>query len=1234
MPTDQAQSRLRCHSLSSGNEPFHPHPHPHLHPHSAKAHGLPRPGSRKRARLSRSKSTSNVFDAFSRPPDASDYNLSKPAPKQVDIATLRKLAGLSETAEPSRDRPVSRDDCLRLLGLSERGGLSPQSLRRNKQVKPQKDSVQRHLPEHSVPVTTVDGRHYIAISTPALEKGTASGSSFQPQYPVFSPLPSPTAGLGAWPERISSKAALFATGENRFAKGDSKPPACSPSGHAGQVHSSKVSDGKGSLPAASSNKINADYLLQAMPNSDPVDGGLDDDLRPLLKTSSHPRIPTLEQPKVQSLPMMAVHEKADCLDGHQQAAPSPLTSSTTFPYEIRTHASRSPVGSGPFKRTQSSASTVPLTAQPKEARTSAGKATSVSVASLGDILTQRQPSPKLDGQMQESSTSHSCAMVGSSSTSRSPMVPTFTKPGEPRSLLQEQILFGTDQGLKGRSRLNGPCKESILSSRNGSDECQRESMASQLTATVDCCQQSIFTCSSPRSSLASEISIQSTAVASQKLSGGAEQVLGEVNLSTAEQYASTNVREMESMVSAACKDEARWKETRESDFSSKQELPRRPGSRLSTASYSNTEVNTNPKSMLNWRMARKAKVREYKMRDLDASRVGLVDSPGPVTPTHTMTRADNPTTRGASAPIESGRISSIPSMTAHTNCEASKELRQVTDTGTSADLHHAAPLTEIIKSTKADETCRTPRVRLNISSVITTEIEPIPPLAPRWHTSGMTISPIMVVANVESQPGSPTLRSSTRPRPESFTPRTMLRPKPLKLSPQPRQKGQTVTISRNPFTGAIERSAVGPQDSKFNRRSLMTMPTPPLSPEAARVSKRLSLPPVKWHLPAVPKGRMSLLRPQEWHFPHAEDLELEPEPEPESELESDPEPGSRLQSTTLKERVMREKLQKEREIMDIVAKTVGLPQEKTVHDDESDPLPLEQNNAETLEKRIRRLERNKDAWLCAMKPLLETMARTLDDMRADDKGGSLKMSDFIIDTEAEARRVTHSRHGETENSSAILQRPGNMELKSEKTGSALESFDPTPLSPIPQELDSPGPSDDQETPVAMRGQSTSVKKAVSSTTSHAEAGFSDTTWGMKPQSYEAMKRATPQQETMVDNPSNDWGMASSDFTSKGFSISSGAVSTQGRVETLAVDIGADGVAESGSMTEAGESSDWSDVDPLILELSSMPRKSKDFGVRNREAIDGNGSVNELSPTIMRELMSASQLWAGEAGIGH
>ncbi|KAI0407545.1 hypothetical protein F4802DRAFT_27593 [Xylaria palmicola] len=241
------------------------------------------------------------------------------------------------------------------------------------------------------------------------------------------------------------------------------------------------------------------------------------------------------------------------------------------------------------------------------------------------------------------------------------------------------------------------------------------------------------------------------------------------------------------------------------------------------------------------------------------------------------------------------------------------------------------------------------------------------------------MSPIMVVADVESRPGSPTLRAPTLMRPESPSPRPLSRLKPLMVSSHTRQKSHTVTISRNPATGAIERTT-GPVDPRFNRRSLITMPTPPMSPEAAQLPKRFSLPPVQLSLPVTPRERASPSRRQEWHSSPVEGRETDSKP----------------RSVMLKERVMREKLQKEKEITDIVAKTVGLRQKQSAPGDEPDSPPSEQGSTETLEKRLQRLERTNDAWLCAMKPLLETMARTLEDMRVDDRCRSREWSLEVI----------------------------------------------------------------------------------------------------------------------------------------------------------------------------------------------------------------------------------------------
>ncbi|KAI1430996.1 hypothetical protein GGR50DRAFT_682096 [Xylaria sp. CBS 124048] len=1163
MPTDRAQSRVRGQSLSSGDESLHPRPHPHPPPHPpphpVKVDSLRTPDSRKRARLLRSKSTSNVSDAISRPPDATDHEPSKLPLKQVDIVTLRKLAGLPETAEPLRDRHNGHDDRLGISCFGDHEGSSPQSLRRDKQMKSQKHSGQSHHSENALPSTTSEGRRYVATSTPAPENSIDNGPRFPLQDSVYSPHSPSAFDLGGWPEKRSSKVASF------------KNSPRSATHHVDEDRPSRGLDAKSSRARTHLNKSSTDYLplLRATLNSDSADEGSERDTGASLKMLNSQRVPTLEQPKTWPLPMAAVHgEETDLSDDYQRTTP----------------------GSSMRNRPTSNVS-----------RPGSRSSTESTVSQLGELRTSKQ-NPVTSCQV--------------------------------------------DQGMKGQYRSAGlSYKESVHRSRYGGDDYQRESLASQITATIDGCQQSIFTRSSSRSSLASDTSIQSTSTTTHDTSSSVRRLPRKTNQGNpaTEQYTNGKVDEMEPKVSTYCKDEASLAETHGLDFARKHEESSRLTLRLSTMSNASTETNTHPKSISSWRQARRAKVREYKMRDLDASRAEVANSPvsGSVpSSVSRQSRAHSSVTQEAPTPIKSSRFSSMPGMMTTTTSDVSKKPHKTTDVDTPGDSQHEHSSREAGGNRQTTRgASRTSDIQLNISPIIATEIEPVYASIPRWQTSGMTISPVMVVVDVESRPGPSTLRTSTRARPETIMPpiipRTMIRPKPLKISLQPRQRPLTVTMSRNPLTGEIERNTVGPVDSKLHRRSLINMPTPPLSPEATRASKRLSLPPADWHFPSALRSRASRL---ERHSFYAEELEpeLEPEAEPEAESESgaEPEAGNRLRNTTLKERVMREKLQKEKEIMDIVAKTVGPPQERTVYDgddDEPDLLPLEQNNAETLEKRLRRLERNKDAWLCAMKPLLETMARTLDDVREDDKGGSLKMSDFIIDMEAEGRQVTHSRREDGDSIATLMQHADEFEPNGMQIGVIPEHSNPEPPSPVSPEPDSSSFLDDRGTSMNAMSQGLDGNEAALST-SHATAISSNVLAEKELVSYKAVRRPMRQQETTTDNVSNGRAMASESLRDK-FPISLEIAATLVAAETPAANIGVAGAAESESLAEVEESSDWSDVDPLIWELGNMPHKPKESGVRIQETTDGNVAASELSP-IMRELMSASRLWSEEAGNGH
>ncbi|KAI0515335.1 hypothetical protein F5B22DRAFT_606837 [Xylaria bambusicola] len=1115
MPTNRPLPRPRRHSLSSGDESFHPHP--------AKAGDLPRPDSRRRARLPRSKSTSNVSDALSRARCTADNDTSNVALEQVDISALRELASVLRTTGPPPDRRPTHDDCLRLSGTGDPRRWSLQSLRRNKRIKPQRNSLQSHLPENIVPGTTTEGYRYNAISTPIPKKNNLDGPWFRSQYPVFLPSPqSPPrhhlSSPGIWPERSSSKSVHFSNTEKRTGDPES-------SSH----RRSRPIDKDNSR----SMRVSTDLLLRAMLN--PVDEGIEHDIGTSLTTLCSQR--GLEDGEMQALPRVTMDEdKIHELNGPERATSSDIVIGTESllvktPRESP-HASSEGKGP-PYPPPRSSRrlaninvqpglavpneemapespgfpnmlATLTFPCPPKGSRPSSPASPNSTAPSIAESLKVRPIVQPRTSSRHATSISAPAASLNEIVMQKRPGSrqvvtdrPTDTEPAEhPTSV---DVVHG--QGPNNEiSSLRQPHEKIVASPCGGVGKCQRESLASQLTATTKSSRQSTLTYSSSRSSTASEVSTQSkTTIVAQKTETESTQTSQLIEPPTSERC--TNAKDRESKTTFASEDDVGPTEIDNPDLYERQSDFERSDSGLSSTSNSNIEANSQPKSIIERRLARKAKVREYKMRDL--SRADTIDSPvlgyfpaalpGPSTSFHSSRR---PSTLSVATTIS----------------EASNETPQNIDITSHTDLTRELPLQERSSTETTTRASRTMSAQLTMSAVNATEIEPIYPPTPHWHTSGITMSPIMIVADVESRPGSPTLRFSTLARPEQSSPRVRL--KPLKISPHSRQKSLSVTISRNPTTGAIERSSSVPIDTRFNRRSLMIMPTPPMSPEVSQASKRLSLPPVPFNLPVTPRERTPPSRCQEWQSSQTTEQGIE---------------GS-LRSTTLKERVMREKLQKEKEITDIVAKTVGPPQKQAVDSDELGPLSLEQNNTESLEKRLKRLERNNDAWLSAMKPLLEAMARTLDDMRVDEKSSSLRMSDFVIDMEAEARRVSHSRRGEKEYPSTAWQHLNKLEPKGSRTRDALGTSGSTPLSPVPQELD--------------------------------------------------------------DSPTVD----------------SGAVPVPSTVVA--------------SLDKAGEPGDWSDLDPLIRELSK-PRKSREL-----QEASGSYKSNALSP-LMRELMNASELCTEE-----
>ncbi|KAK7753767.1 hypothetical protein SLS62_004132 [Diatrype stigma] len=264
------------------------------------------------------------------------------------------------------------------------------------------------------------------------------------------------------------------------------------------------------------------------------------------------------------------------------------------------------------------------------------------------------------------------------------------------------------------------------------------------------------------------------------------------------------------------------------------------------------------------------------------------------------------------------------------------------------------------------------------------EQEPEQELKSRQPTQHLSTLLLLEGGSVSSAPGS---RNSLS-----------LRPK-LNGRPQSRAKPRPVTMSRNPITGAIERT-VTPQKAATNDNRL-SRPTPPKPSDDPL--RRWSLP-VRSISPSAPPSTS-------WERPPSSPVVEEPEEEEYAEQSSEDEQEPKPRIESFRERLQREKEQKDREIESIVARTVVPTPAGSHYDDEeassSTPEPpAAENGVGEVERRLKRLEKNGDAWLRVMGPLLENMTKTLEAMHGDGIRSELTMSDFMIDMEAEARRFS------------------------------------------------------------------------------------------------------------------------------------------------------------------------------------------------------------------------------------
>lgn len=171
------------------------------------------------------------------------------------------------------------------------------------------------------------------------------------------------------------------------------------------------------------------------------------------------------------------------------------------------------------------------------------------------------------------------------------------------------------------------------------------------------------------------------------------------------------------------------------------------------------------------------------------------------------------------------------------------------------------------------------------------------------------------------------------------------------------------------------------------------------------------------------------------------------------------------------------------------------------------------------------------------------------------------------------------------------------ETKVNEAKSGRSHYHPTVLSPVPQELDDPSSPDQRLTPISLGMGWSSAEKGASSTVQQAIEQQDQCSWGHE---------AGP-------------GKTSSTVEGRPNLSRSGASSGERGLGTR---------TQPGSTDEVDDTSDLSDLDPLIQELGNMTRlsqesKRKENGV-DQDAKRNRVGVNALNP-LMRELMSASKL---------
>ncbi|KAI1800578.1 hypothetical protein F4811DRAFT_538570 [Daldinia bambusicola] len=262
------------------------------------------------------------------------------------------------------------------------------------------------------------------------------------------------------------------------------------------------------------------------------------------------------------------------------------------------------------------------------------------------------------------------------------------------------------------------------------------------------------------------------------------------------------------------------------------------------------------------------------------------------------------------------------------------------------------------------------------SQVMTTEIipeKPVDEVITMVTSNTIVMTPVMVVANLSPQPEA----KVPTPFPTSNFP--PLRPhfSKLKSMSQQRQKPVPIKVHNNAIASHGDHTRLF--IDKLNRHTLAGVPTPPTSPSSVS-PKRKSHP-------------MEIMRRSQLRT--AGKLFHTSEPTVHHQPNQDKRNDEAWRVTATKQRLEKAKLAGEEEISRLVERMMGAAKTKDA-DDEEIPDMQSGHTEEQIEKRLQRLEEDGDACLRDVKLALQSMSKTLEELRKESGNKKLIMNDFYM----------------------------------------------------------------------------------------------------------------------------------------------------------------------------------------------------------------------------------------------